>query len=277
MQNWSFRVWGCRGGISVDGEAYARYGGLTTCLELEYEGARIFIDAGTGFAHAGRVLAHDGRPTLLFVTHLHADHIKGFPFFGPLFTPGWDLQIVGPMREGLSPFEFMCQIHRPPLFPAPVQQLTQARVLGRSVAMEGSEDFHGVRIAWCEVWHPGGCSAVSLHIGDRRIVFSGDLELERTDRGALAAFCRDADLLIVDAQYDEQEYPQHLGWGHSTNLQAARFAAEAGVGRLLLSHHDPRHDDATIDRMVADAREVFPATDAAACGMTITDADLGSR
>ena len=107
MQNWSFRVWGCRGGISVDGPEYERFGGLTTCLELEFDGGRIFIDAGTGFARAGRELPHDGRDTLLFITHLHADHIKGFPFFTPAYLPNSELVMYGPGADGWANPDFI--------------------------------------------------------------------------------------------------------------------------------------------------------------------------
>ncbi len=277
MQNWSFRVWGCRGGISVDGPEYERFGGLTTCLELEFDGGRIFIDAGTGFARAGRELPHDGRDTLLFITHLHADHIKGFPFFTPLFVPGWNIDVIGCPRESIPAFEFICSVHRPPMFPVPIGPRIEANLRASNLGPKGQHHFRGVDVDWCEVWHPGGCSAVSLSIDGRRIVFSGDLEVDRLENDDLHQLCKGADLLIFDAQYAQNQYPNHLGYGHSTNLQAARFAREAGVGRLLLTHHDPRHDDATIDRMVAEAQAIFPNTQAAACGMVVRDADLMPR
>jgi len=125
-----------------------------------------------------------------------------------------------------------------------------------------------------EVAHPGGCSAFSFDVGGLRIVFSGDLEVSRMDRDALLQFCEGADVLIMDAQYTEGQYPRHDGWGHSTNLQAASIAAEAGVGRLLLSHHDLRHDDAALQAMAREAREAFEATESARCGMIVAEGVL---
>ena len=133
----------------------------------------------------------------------------------------------------------------------------------------GSTSFHDIDIAWTEVWHPGGCSAFRLSAGGRSVVFTGDVELPFTDRAALAEFTEGADTLICDAQYSAEQYERHVRWGHSSNIDAARFAADAGVDRLILTHHDPMHDDEAIDRLVEQAREVFPRVDAARHGMHV--------
>jgi ribonuclease BN (tRNA processing enzyme) len=264
LNAWTLQVWGSRGGVAIDGPHCVRHGGATTCIEIDTPHARIFLDAGTGLAAAGRArAAHDLKPTLLFFTHLHADHVTGFPFWSSLFQPGWDLTIAGVPREGFSPWEFICNTHRPPLFPVPVGPTVQARVHEHVLPETGTFEFHGIPLAWTPVWHPGGCSAVSLLLGRQRIVFTGDLEMTRTDIPALQRFTQDADLLICDAQYTERQYLHHHGWGHSTNLQAARLARQADVGALLLTHHDPRHDDDTLDAMVAEARTEFAPTAAA--------------
>jgi len=273
-RRWEFRIWGCNGGVSVGGDGRALHGGLTTCLELDLPDARIIIDAGTGLPHLGRVRGVDRKPTRLLMSHLHWDHVVGLPHWHPLFAKDWDLEVHGVPREGAGVWDWMTRFNGPPAFPVPLADAAGARVATRDLESSGGDHFGGVDYRWMEVAHPGGCSAFSFDVGGLRIVFSGDLEVSRMDRDALLQFCEGADVLIMDAQYTEGQYPRHDGWGHSTNLQAASIAAEAGVGRLLLSHHDLRHDDAALQAMAREAREAFEATESARCGMIVAEGVL---
>lgn len=272
---WAFTIWGCRGGVSTWGPRVARYGGHTTCLELNLPTARIIIDAGSGLGELGRQRGNDQKPTLLLMTHLHWDHVIGLPHWGAIYAPGWDLKVRGVEREGQAPIDWLLDFNRPPVFPVHLRTAVNCRISGDALSADGGRDtFHGIGYEWMEVGHPGGCSAFAFTVGGRRIVFSGDIELPRTDRAAFLRFCQGADVLIIDAQYEHAEYAQYVGWGHSSNVQAAEFAREAGVGRLLLSHHDPRYDDTSIDRLVEGAQAVFAATRAAHCGMLVDSGDL---
>jgi phosphoribosyl 1,2-cyclic phosphodiesterase len=261
-------IWGCRGSVSVGGPECNRYGGMTTCIELDRPSGRIIIDAGSGLGALGRARGVDRKPTLLLFSHLHADHVVGFPHFAPLYAPGWDLEVQGVPRSGADVFEFLLQTHRPPLFPVPMADALGPDVRGTRAEPQADRVFAGVDLAWMEVAHPGGCSAFRMDVDGTRIVFTGDLEVRATDQAALARFCQNADLLIMDAQYTEDAYQaSHVGWGHSTNLQAAEFARVCGARQLVLTHHDPRHDDEKIDEMVRDASAIHPFVSAAHCGM----------
>ena len=264
-----FTIWGSRGSVAVSNPESTRYGGHTTCLEFETEHARVLIDAGTGLVEMLRQRGGETKPTLLLVSHLHWDHIVGFPFYAPLFRPGWDLDVRGVPRAGKSVFEALLSVNQPPIFPLDLGGLIAANVRSEDLPEHGSASFHGIDIAWTEVWHPGGCSAFRLSAGGRSVVFTGDVELPFTDRAALTEFTEGADTLICDAQYSAEQYERHVRWGHSSNIDAARFAADAGVDRLILTHHDPMHDDEAIDRLVEQAREVFPRVDAARHGMHV--------
>jgi ribonuclease BN (tRNA processing enzyme) len=168
----------------------------------------------------------------------------------------------------------MTRFNAPPAFPVQLADAINARVTTRNLMTSGRDQFAGVDYEWMEVAHPGGCSAFAFQIGDTRVVFSGDLEISRMDRDTLLQFCEGADLLIMDAQFTAGQYPMHHGWGHSTNLQAAGIAAEAGVGRLLLTHHDLRHDDTALLAMARDAREVFSDTDTARCDSVVAEGTI---
>ena len=187
----------------------------------------------------------------------------GFPFFTPLFTPGWHLDVRGVPREGRSVFDAVRDLNRPPIFPVDLHTSIRADVTSDDLPPQGELEFAGARVEWMEVAHPGGCTTFALCVGAQRIVVTGDVELPNTDRDALAEFCRGADALVCDSQYTPAEYVHHVGWGHSTYEHAAELAAAADVKRLWLSHHDPSHEDALIDELVEAARKLFPATEGA--------------
>lgn len=271
---WQFTIWGSRGSVPISTPELQSYGGQTTCHAIELDGARIIVDAGSGLVEMAREHAKEDKETLLLFTHLHWDHVVGFPFYAPLFREGWDLHVRGVPRSEQSVYSAVCALNQPPIFPIKLCEAVRANVHPADLPASGETTFHGVHIAWQEVWHPGGCSAFAFTLGDTRIVFTGDVEIPKADRDALLRFCRDADVLICDAQYTEAEYQRHVGWGHSTNLQAAELAREANVGRLILTHHDPGHDDAAIDAMVEEARSAFPATDGATRRMVVAEGRL---
>ena len=254
----------------MSGAHTQRHGGATTCIEIDLGDARIIIDAGSGLAELGRIAVSNPKPTLLLMTHLHWDHVLGFPHFAPLYAPGWTLDIRGVSRDGISVLEALHNISKPPLFPVDLRVAAAADVSTENLTSTGATVFHGAEIAWMPVAHPGGCTAFWFQLGGFKIIFTGDLELRQTDLGALHSFAQNADLLICDAQYTEQEYLRYTGWGHSTNLDAAALALASGAKRLLLTHHDPRRSDDEIDTMVADARQMFAHTEAARDGLTVS-------
>jgi ribonuclease BN (tRNA processing enzyme) len=254
---------GSRGSVAVSSPKTVRYGGHTTCVEIDRPDVRIIVDAGSGLLERVRNQPDDDKPTLLLMTHLHWDHVLGFPFYSPLYREGWSLEVQGVPREGRSVLDELLSINKPPLFPVSLKDAIRAKVIGTDLAPTGEAQFGDVRYRWTEVSHPGGCSAFRFDWPGASLVVSGDVELASQKSAGLRELAQGVDVLICDAQYTQQEYESRRGWGHSTNLQAAALAREAGVGRLVMTHHDPLHDDVFIDEMVDEARQVFPRTDAA--------------
>lgn len=257
-------IWGSRGSVAISNPDAVRYGGHTTCLELVVPEGRILIDAGSGLVEQHRQRPGLPPDTLLLVSHLHWDHILGFPFYPPLYRTGWKLDVRGVPRDGATVWDGLVAVNRPPLFPIDLATQVKADVSTSELDTSGSMSFAGVEISWMPVAHPGGCTAFRLSYGGQTVVFTGDVEIPATDRNALCEFARGATVLICDAQYSDAEYERHVGWGHSSNMQAAAVARDAGVQRLILTHHDPMHSDADIDALVEQAREVFANT----CGAT---------
>ena len=120
------------------------------------------------------------------------------------------------------------------------------------------------------VSHPQGACGYRIRISGTSFIYApdrepGDETLDQTVR----EYAHGASLLIHDAQHTPDEYAIYRGRGHSSWSEAASVACDAGVKRLVLFHHDPQRSDEAIARIVAEARRMFPNTEAATEGTTI--------
>ncbi|TNE49679.1 MAG: MBL fold metallo-hydrolase [Deltaproteobacteria bacterium] len=261
-------VWGSRGSIPVSGSQFHRYGGATTCLELTLQDAqgltpsRILIDCGTGLTELGKEWGDRENQILLLQTHMHWDHIQGFPFFRPLFQPDAELTLWSTPREGCTFQEQLSQQMCRPAFPVGLDILP-AQLNFVDLPESGEQQLGELTITWADVDHPSGNTAYRLDYRGFRVVFSGDVELPHSpsSRENLLALAENADLLILDAQYLPSEYPTRKGFGHSTPEDAVALALDAGVKQMLMTHHDPSHTDAQLDSKQALAQQLATGTD----------------
>jgi len=248
-----------------------RYGGNTSCVEMRTDsGLLIILDCGTGARELGmNLLANAGGSPLevhLFIGHTHWDHIQGFPFFTPAFIPGVKLHVYGPgdSQSGLS--GALSGQMQYTYFPVNLDQLgASIHYTGLS---EGEFTIGDVKVRAQYLNHPAVTLGYRFDVGGLSVVYSTDHEpfspqlyrsdstepsseaiLHEGDRRH-AAFLADADLVIHDAQYTDQEYEKKHTWGHSTMSYVTELSRLSGVKRLALFHHDPTHDDAFLDREV---------------------------
>lgn len=252
--------WGTRGSIATPGPDTMRYGGNTSCVEVGLEnGTVIIFDAGTGIRALGNLLLTQPGPVrvYLFLSHMHWDHIQGLPFFAPAYIAGTELTILGPRVGPLSLEQSICDQMRSPYFPVPMHAMGAAirfveLAEGSRVTLPGATvDVHVLN-------HPGRSLGYRLVADGRTLVYATDSEpysdaaasRHLTEPSALVQLARHADLLIHDAQYTPEEYPRHLGWGHSTYCDALQLAHLAQVQQLALYHHDPSHTDGIIDHIL---------------------------
>ncbi|MBA2664605.1 MAG: MBL fold metallo-hydrolase [Bradymonadaceae bacterium] len=252
-------LWGTRGSVPVSGAQFLRHGGATTCVEIEiFDGLaqtpkRVIIDCGTGLAELGKHHGFGCREALFLQTHMHWDHIQGFPFFTPLFNPAARFDFRAVSRDGLSFREVLNAQMKKPTFPVGLD-IVPARLSFEELAPEGVSSSGELTVRWTELCHPSGSTGFRLDYRGASVVFTGDVEVRHGCWDALVELARGADVLIMDAQYFPEEYASREGFGHSTVLDAVEVAREAGVGRLVLTHHDPSHDDARLDQKLAMAR-----------------------
>ncbi|GAB5550108.1 MAG: MBL fold metallo-hydrolase [Sandaracinaceae bacterium] len=246
-------LWGVRGSLPTPGPETVRYGGHTTCVSVDVPGGPVVIfDAGTGIRPLGKALRGDGRDVLLFVTHVHWDHVIGYPFFEPLYEKGRTIHLF-PIVLGDHPRP-LDDLFEPRHFPVTRDRLSSPC----DYVTEGASDVlagYGLSVSAVCVAHPGLTAGYRLEVGGRSVVFIPDNELgaDPAMREAVAAFASGADVLIHDAQYLDDEIEARRGWGHSSVGEACSLAAEAAVGELVLFHHDPDRTDDTLDAVGAEA------------------------
>jgi phosphoribosyl 1,2-cyclic phosphodiesterase len=252
--------WGTRGSIAAPGPGTMRYGGNTSCVEVRLDnGTLIIFDAGTGIRGLGNTLLAQPEPVCakLFLSHMHWDHIQGLPFFAPAYVAGTELCILGPRVGPLSLEQSICDQMRSPYFPVPMHAMG-AEICFVELAEGSTFAFPGATVEVGVLNHPGRSLGYRLMADGKVLVYATDNEpfgeaavsRHLVQPSALSHLARHADLLIHDAQYTPEEYPHHLGWGHSTYLDALQLAQQAKVKQLVLYHHDPSHNDTAIDRIV---------------------------
>ncbi len=257
------RLWGTRGSLPTPGADHASYGGNTSCVTVATGEANCLtvIDAGTGIRGVGDELAPDAERVDILLSHLHLDHIIGLGFFSALMRPGLEVHLWGPPSQLLGLHTRLTRYLSPPLFPVRLRDLPCRLELHEITP--GRFEVPGLEVTAALICHPGATLGFRLDDGNGVVTYLSDHEPalgarvfpdlpEWTSGYDLA---EGADLLIHDAQYVDREYPDHVGWGHSTVSQAVALAQVAGAAQLVAFHHDPGHDDESLDRIYADVQE----------------------
>jgi phosphoribosyl 1,2-cyclic phosphodiesterase len=256
------RFFGTRGSIATPGPNTLRYGGNTSCVEVRSNsGTLIVLDMGTGAVVLGRELMARGGPVCghVLISHTHWDHIQGIPFFAPLSVPGNEWDIYAPRGFGQTLRDTLGGQMQYSYFPVGLEQL--GATIRYHELVEGWLRIGDVEVTSRYLNHPvltlgyrleaDGVAVVYAcdHEPHSRMLATGSGDIFGEDR-RYAEFLAGADLVVHDAQYLASEYPQKVGWGHSTVEYALAVARSAGVKQLALTHHDPRRDDAAIDDIV---------------------------
>jgi phosphoribosyl 1,2-cyclic phosphodiesterase len=259
------RIWGCRGSLATPGAGTLRYGGNTSCIEVRGDdGELLILDAGTGMRALGMAIADDHTDRIMvLLSHLHLDHLQGLGFFRPLFRPDREVHIWGPPSPVQSLAERISTYLSPPLFPVRLTDIP-ARLEFHDASPEPTQ-VGSLTFSAALVTHQGPTVGYRIEEGGRAVVYLPDHEpgLGLGLKGRPAQWvsgyglAQGADILIHDAQYGDEEYPEHVGWGHSAVADVVDFARTAEVGRLLLFHHDPYHTDDDLEQLVLEARRYW--------------------
>ena len=257
--------WGVRGTLPVPGIDSVRYGGNTSCVTIEFtRGDLLIFDAGTGIKSLSNWLMGLGRKKIeakLFLSHPHWDHINALPFFTPLYIQGNIFEIFGPRNGDISVHQLISAQMDGVYFPITIQEFASS-VTFRDLHEE-TLDLNGITVKTMLLHHPGQCLGYRIEYKGRSVCYITDNEMFlETDEEhydpfyvkRLVRFIENADLLITDTTYTDEEYVSKIGWGHSSTSQVVELAARANVKNLYLFHHDPDQKDDDIDAKLAFAR-----------------------
>ncbi len=242
------------------------FGGNTPCVEIESGGGEyILCDLGSGVrAFGARVLATHGpgRPNTfhVFLSHVHWDHIMGFPLFAPAYIPGNRIRIYG-CHASLE--AALRRQHGPPSFPVEFSQLG-ASVEFIQLDPGRSHEVAGLQVTIKRQRHTGDSYGYRFERNGKILVYSTDSEHkldEAAETQAFVAFFREADLVIFDAQYSLADAVSlREDWGHSSNIVGVELCQMARAKHLCLFHHEPALDDERLAAVLQETQRLEEIT-----------------
>ncbi len=266
------KFWGVRGSIACASPQYVKYGGNTSCIEVNLGDRRFVLDAGTGIRGLGReFLSDDVREAHMLLTHTHWDHINGFPFFAPAFDAKRTVHIMaGHLSGGVGIQDVLASQMTQPTWPVPLDTMKANLRFEDFTAGESFSLYPDVKVKTAPLNHPNGATGYRIEYGGKAACYVTDTEHVpgRPDANILGLI-EGADLLIYDCTYTDDEFPAKAGWGHSTWHEAVRLSRAANVKRLAIFHHDPDHDDAFMEKLEAEAKQTWSGTVVAREGMEL--------
>jgi phosphoribosyl 1,2-cyclic phosphodiesterase len=257
--------WGVRGSIPVPGPTTVRYGGNTSCVLVRLSGGDLVFDAGTGIRELGRAMMKAGCPSRIdvFLSHVHWDHIQGFPFFAPAMKKGVKIGIHG-MNSLERTLESVVEGQMEgPTFPIGLKQMGadidfEALEAGAILPLENEPGKPWASVSCAHLNHPNGVYGYRVVEASTGVSFVYATDTEhvegKIDR-TLVRLAQGADVLVYDGMFTDEEYPTRRGWGHSTWREGFKVAMEAGVKTFVVFHHDPARTDDAMDELKAKVTE----------------------
>lgn len=251
-------VWGCRGSLPSPGPEKNKYGGNTSCVQVEYKDTCIVLDGGSGIQRLGATFDDKYKDIHILLTHLHIDHTMGLGFFLPLYNPNVQVHLWGPSTTIEPLLHRLRRYFSPPLFPVRLSELPKHPVIHE---LNNNEfDIGDINVKTSYICHPGPTLAIRLSTDTADVAYMPDHEValgsanfpnepEWTSGYDIA---KDVDLLFHDSQYRTKEYATRVGWGHSSIKDSVEFAKMCNVKRMELFHHDPLHTDEQLEKILAD-------------------------
>ena len=247
-------ILGARGSVPTGGPDTFEFGGCTSCVLVETEKDAVFLDAGTGITHTPDI---GNKQISILITHPHFDHIMGMPFFPYNAEKGRHINVYGKRRGDESIRDQITRLISPPLWPCTLADYKADYVF---FDLDTPFSIGNITIDSIESEHPGGSLIYKISEGKKSMVYATDYEYSSTAGAKLSDFSEGVDLLLIDAQYTDEEAAVRKGFGHSTVEAGQIIMKEADVRKIRYVHHDPRHSDEKLramENMVKSDRVAF--------------------
>ena len=284
MKNSDFKIkfWGVRGSYPVANKNYLKYGGNTSCIEINIGNHRIILDGGTGIIPLGDEIfqehissadnVYDRTPMniTLLLSHIHQDHIQGLNFFKPInvFTTHFSVFGYSGIESNLN--ETLSELIYGKSFPINLYDITADYSItditeSDVIILKQNEDIpilkkitsaediipkkDEVLISFMKSnSHPNfGVMCFKISYKGKSIVYASDTECYSGGSKKLELFAKNTDLLIHDSQYTTEDYLSAVfpkqGFGHSTFEMAYNIAAASNAKKLAFFHFDPSYND----------------------------------
>lgn len=273
LSDFWIKFWGVRGSVASPGEQTVKYGGNTSCIEMRCGEHRLIFDAGTGLKVLGDNLnLQEQLDYNIFLSHSHMDHVCGFPFFRPAYLPNSRLTLwAGHLKPQQMSVEGMIRnMMDQPFFPITVDLLAASLTFRDFTAGETLYLGTDISIQTASLNHPGGATGYRVNYNNCAVCYVTDTEhVPNKPNQAILDLIQDADVLIYDSTYTDAEFPEHVGWGHSTWQEGARLAKMAGVKQFFVFHHDPSRTDDMLDMISAELPKHHSHAQIAREGLTV--------
>ena len=258
------KFWGVRGSIPSPGAHTAGYGGNTPCLEVRCGDKLLVFDSGSGARRLGNHLKEHctTRSLDIFFTHCHYDHIEGLPFFAPLHAKDWNIRMwSGHLPPPKNTAQMVADFMQRPYFPIGpdcFQATLEYRDFKPRDTLTPVED---VSIRTAPLVHPDGAVGYRIDYGGRSICYITDTEHTpgKPDE-IIMELIQDADIVIYDAAYTDEEFERYKGYGHSTWQEGARLCEACNVRQYVVFHHRPGLPDIQLDEIAAKVEMMSPGS-----------------
>ncbi|WP_461255713.1 MBL fold metallo-hydrolase [Treponema sp. R80B11-R83G3] len=251
------RFWGVRGSIPVPGPNTVIYGGNTSCIEVRADERLVIVDLGSGVHTLGAWLIENELKSKgkikadILLSHTHWDHVMGFPMFSPIYSGGTELNIIGPATlesvDLKSAIENQLSSQYWPVQPDRLAAKIKYQQIKETTIDLGS----GLTVSSKFLNHSLPCFGYRINYKGKSVVtiFDHELFLTAEENEKVKKFISGADILIHDAQYKQEEYASHKGWGHCTYEQVIEFIAGTDIKTLVFFHHEPSRKDGELEQI----------------------------
>jgi phosphoribosyl 1,2-cyclic phosphodiesterase len=268
------KIYGNRGSIPVPGEQSVKYGGNTPCIRVCDDSGNnyLILDAGSGIRELGNEIVRQDKIKNIdiIITHSHWDHIQGLPFFKPLYTEDFFVNVYAP-GDTIKIVEDIINIQMLPKYFPVGPEVFKAKIKYFNIEEGTPFEIKSFKLTSIQNHHSPGTFSYKIfskgknfvYMTDNEIYFEAEkrknpeLEIVEELNKELIDFCKETDLLIHDIMYSPEDYKERIGWGHSCTKSTALFASLVNPKKLMFFHYDPDYSDRQIDGIIQEAQDII--------------------